>query len=53
MKWLKKYSIFLEQDETSDDITSTEETSLNDIECVINCERALNYFFQYLNELIE
>ena len=30
MKWLKKYSIFLEQDETSDDITSTEETSLID-----------------------
>ena len=28
MKWLKKYPIFLEQDETSDDITSTEETSL-------------------------
>jgi hypothetical protein len=30
MKWLKKYSIFLEQDETSDDINSTEETSLID-----------------------
>jgi len=30
MKWLKKYSMFLEQDETSDDITSTEETSLID-----------------------
>jgi len=30
MKWLKKYSMFLEKDETSDDITSTEETSLID-----------------------
>jgi hypothetical protein len=38
MKYLKKYILFLEQDETSDDITSTTDNNLNDENDKVNQE---------------